>query len=240
MKKFTVIILLVAATVWWFKNPTIEASTTNVKFEYIVKYSGEADASANLPMLIALHGNGDTPDNFFETALDQVSIPARIILLKAPINMGRGSAWPNDASGLQQYGAAISEIIPLLQDKYPTNKRPALFGFSGGGAMAYYLTAAYPEDFSYIFPISGDMKQQNFIGLPRKNNRRLKVFAFHGTQDNLVSINGGRAAYQLLQGRGTNIEFNEFQGGHLGVFTNMKQEISQLVDKKLKQLLYGA
>ena len=240
MKKLAIIILLIAGTVWWFKNPSIEASIANVSFEYIVKYSGEADTSASLPMLIALHGNGDTPDNFYETALDQLSIPARIILLKAPISMGRGSAWPHNNTNIQQYSDAIAEIIPLLQNNFPTKKQPALLGFSGGGAMAYHLTAAHPEHFSYIFPVSGNMKKQNLAGLPRKNNRRLKVFAFHGAQDSLVNISGGRMAYQLLQGRGANIHFKEFQGGHLGIFTNMKDEITQLVDEKLKSLLYGA
>ena len=239
MKKLAVIIVIIAGLVWWFKNPSIEAVNTNVVFNYVVKYSGEADSSASLPMLIALHGNGDTPEHFFETALDQISFPARIILLEAPLKMGRGSAWPNDATRLQQYSDAIAEVIPLLQDKYATIKQPALLGFSGGGMMAYYLSAAHPEPFSYIFPVSGDMKQQTLTAIPRTNNYHLKVFAFHGTQDKLISISGGRLAYQLLQGRGANIQFHEFQGGHLGIFTNMKSEISQLVDDKLKLLRYG-
>ena len=240
MKKFAIIILLIAGTVWWFKNSSIEASSTNISFEYIVKYSGNAETSASLPMLIALHGNGDTPDNFYETALDQLSIPARIILLKAPISMGRGTAWPMDGLDLQRYTNAISEIIPLLQEKFPTKKQPALFGFSGGGVMAYYLSAAHPDQFSYIFPISGRLKQKNLVDIQNKLNSNLKVFAFHGVQDKLVNISGGRTAYQLLQDRGTRIYFQEFQGGHLGVFTNMKEEISHLVNEKLKRLLYGA
>ena len=239
MQKIAIILAIIAGLSWWFKNPSIKAVGANVDFEYIVKYSGEADSSAKLPMLIALHGNGDTPAHFFETALDQIRFPARIILLEAPINMGHGSAWPNDAARLQQYSDAIAEIIPLLQDKYATSKQPALLGFSGGGVMAYYLSAAHPEPFSYIFPVSGDMKQQTLSEIPRTKNRHLKIFAFHGTQDELVSITGGRLAYQLLQGRGANIQFHEFQGGHHGIFTNMKPEISQLVDEKLKLLRYG-
>ena len=239
MKKIAIILVLVAGTLWWLKNPSIEATTANVSFEYIIKYSGEADASASLPMLIALHGNGDTPDNFFDTALDQISIPARIILIKAPISMGRGTAWPMDNTALQQYAKAIAEIIPLLQEKYPTKKQAALFGFSGGGVMAYYLSAAHPQQFSYIFPISGRLNQQQLTGIENKNSHVLKVFAFHGIQDSVINISGGRTAYQLLQDRGTRISFKEFQGGHHGVFTNVKPEISRLLDEKLMLLLYG-
>ena len=118
MKKLIALVLLITAIVWWFKNPSIEATVAKVSFEYIVKYTGDADTSAPLPMLIVLHGNGDTPAHFFDTALDLISTPARIILIKAPINMGFGSAWPMHNPELQHDADAIVEVIPLRSEEH--------------------------------------------------------------------------------------------------------------------------
>lgn len=239
MKKIIIFILLIAVISWWLKTPSIDAPQAGVTFNYTVKYSGNADSEQPLPMVIALHGNGDTPGHFYDTAMDKITIPARIVLLEGPISMGRGNAWPMDNPELQHYSNAIAESVPRLLDKYPTRHQPILFGFSGGAVMAYYLAAASPERFSYIFPISGRLRQQQLTSLPDKPVQPVEVLAFHGIQDKLINISGGRLASRLLAARGTHIQLQEFEGGHLGVFTNMKLTISQVLDKKLKGLLYG-
>ncbi len=68
--------------------------TNDVTFSYIVKYTDVSNKTERLPMLVALHGNGDTTENFYETALDKLNVPVRIILLEGPISMGTGNAWP--------------------------------------------------------------------------------------------------------------------------------------------------
>lgn len=56
MKKLLLIVVLVLAlTQWWFKDPTVSVPTSDVSFGYIVKYSGNSSRNDNLPMLVALH-----------------------------------------------------------------------------------------------------------------------------------------------------------------------------------------
>ena len=239
MKKLFLVILVIMFTTWWYQDPTIEAEQSGIAFDYAVKYPADVAADKTLPMLIALHGNGDTPEHFFETALSDINIPTRVILLEAPISMGRGSAWPMDHPELQRYADAIAEVVPRLLEKYPGRNKPVLLGFSGGGVMAYYLAASHPEAFSYIVPISGRLTHNQLATLPNKQYPPVRVVAFHGIQDALINISGGRLASQLLRERGVDIQLREFQGGHLGVFTNMKPEITQLLNEKLKLLLYG-
>jgi len=126
----------------WFGNPTVNAPGADISFEYLVRFSGEAEKNDTLPLLVALHGNGDTPQNFFETALDLLDDPARVVLFKAPIAMGmNGGAWPLDEDGVRRYGDALAAAIEVLAKTYPTIGDPVVFGFSGGGGLAYYLAA---------------------------------------------------------------------------------------------------
>lgn len=235
MNKIVVILLVLGAVQWWFKDPTIDTYTNDVSFNYVVKYSGNANHSDKLPMLIALHGNGDTPLNFYETALDQLQSPARIILLEGPISFGSGSAWPWKTSELNKFGKGVSEVVEILSAKFATKEKPILLGYSGGGMMAYYQALKHGHNYSYIFSVSGQLNKELIEN--ESSNPGAAVFAYHGKSDRIVSINGGRSAAKLLQERGVNINFVEFPGGHHGMFTDMKKEITQAIEKKINILL---
>lgn len=191
MKKIILLIILVLGLAqWWFKDPTIDVPTNDVSFGYIVKYSGNSGRSDLLPMLVALHGNGDKAKNFYNTALDQLNVPARIILLKGPLSYGGGGAWPWTAADFNKYGKAISEAIELLVHKYPTKGKPILLGFSTGGMMAYYQAVKHGDVYSYIFPVSGQLSKE-LLG-DESSSPGAEVFAFHGKNDNVISISGGK------------------------------------------------
>jgi predicted esterase len=182
-----------------------------------------------------LHGNGDTADNFYDSALDQFDMPVRIILLKGPISRGRGSAWPWNAADFEYYGKAISEAVELLAIKYPTAGKPILLGFSGGGMMAYYQAANHGDLYSYIFPVSGQLSYDQ-LGEEDSNPGAI-VHAFHGKADRVLSISGGRNAVKILQEQGVEVEFTEFDSGHHGIFTDMKSQITQAVEDKIGSLM---
>lgn len=227
MKKAIVLVLLLGLAKWWFTDPTISVPANNLSFSYIVKYSGNGGRNHSLPMLVALHGNGDTAKNFYNTALDQLNSSARIVLLKGPISHGTGSAWPWSAADFAQYGRATNEAIELLTLKYPTLQKPILLGFSGGGMMAYYQAVKYGNNYSYIFPVSGRLSNDLLGEKPFRQGA--KVLAFHGKKDSVVSFNSGKQAVNILQENGVKVEFVEFDGGHHGIFTDMKPEITKAV-----------
>jgi len=185
-------------------------------------------------MLVALHGNGDTPENFYATAMDELNVPARIILFKGPMPYGRGSAWPWSASDFGQYGNALIEATEMLAVKYPTTGKPVLLGFSGGGAMAYYQAIIHGNKYSHIFPVSGQLSRQQLGS--EVSDPGAQVTAYHGTSDTVVSSGGGKAAVKLLKAEGVSARLTEFKGGHHGVFTNMKRRITQAVEEQLLSL----
>ncbi len=233
MKKLIIFLLLVVALKWWFSDPSISVPSNipaneDVKISYLVKYSGGASSGDILPMVVALHGNGDNPEHFYETALIELNEPARILLLKAPIQGGRGSYWPGHAIDFVRFGEPVNEIIELLSVKFPTKGKPILMGYSGGGMMAFYLALRHGDSYSYIIPVSGRMSTE----LLGEGNFRTgaKVSVFHGKSDNVVSISGGKRAVELLKEEDVEVEFTPFNGGHLGIFREMRVKINREIE----------
>lgn len=236
MKKFFIILFVIAGLAqWWFKNPSIGVASNDLSFSYMVKHLGDTSKNDTLPMLVALHGNGDTVENFYDSALDQFTAPMRLILLKGPISRSsRGSSWPWNATDFEFYGKAISEAVELLAAKFPTTDKPILLGFSGGGMMAYYQAVNYGDKYSYIFPVSGNLSYDQ-LG-EEESNPGAPVHAFHGKSDSVVSFSGGKKAVKILEEQGVEVEFTVFKGGHHGIFIEMKSQITQDIEEKIDSL----
>jgi predicted esterase len=228
MKKLILLFMIIAGVVFIFKKPEITSVKYDVKYNYEVEYSGQASAGSRLPMLVALHGNGDTTQHFYKTALDAITTPARIVLIEGPSRR----YWPSKPIPLKQYGEALDDVITQLQGEYSTKGKPILLGFSGGGTMAFYQALTHGNHYSYIFPISGDLPEiSSFKPL---NNSNVIVYAYHGQNDKLVSFQGGEKAVDILKAHGIKVFFKPFDGGHHGIFLHMKNTISDNLNEKLE------
>ena len=234
MKNFLIIILLLALIKWYFTDLSISVPTNDVSFSYIVKYSGDVNKNDYLPMLVALHGNGDTAQNFYNTALNEFHVPARIILLQGPLPYDTGNAWPRYAEEFKEYGKALSEAVELLSQKYLTSGKPILLGFSGGGMMAYYQAVKHGNSYSYIFPVSGQMTKK-MLG-SELSEIGANIHAFHGRNDSVISIGGSKNALKILHEKGAEANLTAFDGNHHGIFTNMKRTIMLCIEEKLEIL----
>lgn len=208
---------------------------SDLNFNYVVKYVGNVNHLDSLPMLIALHGDGDTARNFYETALDKFTVSARIILIEAPISHEMGKVWPYSAVQFLEYGKAFSDFAAILTTKFPTVDKPVLLGFSGGGTMAYYQAVKHGNKYSNIFPISGLLFNEQLGG--RVSKPAASVYAYHGKSDEVVSFLDGKKAANLLKKKGVGIRFIEFESGHHGFFSDMKLVITQNVEERLRSLL---
>ena len=226
--------ILTGLAQWWFNYSTISAPSNDLSFSYIVKYSGGGRRSDYLPMLIALHGDGDTVDNFYENALNQFNVPARIILVKGPIPHECGYVWPYSIAQFEKYGAAFSEIAGVLANEYSTAGKPILLGFSGGGGMAYYQAINHGDSFSYIFSISSLLDKEK-LG-DNSSRPGAKVYAYHGKSDEVIPFSEGKKTVNLLKKKKVSVSFIEFEGSHRGIFSDMKSEITHAIEEKLNRL----
>ena len=161
--RFIIISGIVLGIYLYLKKNTIESPEHKIQFSYEIKYTNNISANSKLPMIIALHGNGDSTKNFYNTTLAFLKTSARVILIEGPKNYQLGKAWPWKENEFLKYGIPFSKVVTKLKSKYNTIGLPILFGFSGGAMMAYHQAVISPNTYSYIFPISGSLKYLSLI-----------------------------------------------------------------------------
>ncbi len=188
---------------------TETAAAESATLTYLDIPLGGASATDKLPLVIAIHGLGDSPQNFSRWLL---ALPARVRLIipQAPTTHGRGFSWfpyrPDRSEHELARGMAVARdqlvaLLDQLEAKHPGLRAPAVLGFSQGGMLSFALAARYPERFSLVVPISGMLPRQ--LDPPSKIPRQLPVVhAFHGEADRVVPIAPGADAVSRLAGHG--------------------------------------
>lgn len=218
-KKGLMIIAILALLYWLTRSPSYIDEVTQVTINYHIKYPNGGSSGDNLPLIIALHGNGDTYDNFYKYTLKDFSIPVRVVLLEAPKKY-----WPYEPAQLDRYSSAIASLSEGLKFKFNTQGGPVLLGYSGGGVMAYYSALTHCDSYSLVIPISGKLESRM---LPKNitTNDNCQVLAFHGKSDRVVSYSGGKFAIETLKKYSKNISIVSFDEGHQGIFREQKSMI---------------
>lgn len=241
MKKLVIIgsvLLLVGIISWWNLPSTVQGPSSDHEFEYITRITGDGGSSDTLPMILALHGHGDRPENFFNTLLKHFDDEARFIVLKGPFDYPgvglSGHAWPTDAKGLREYGDALADAVSVLTEDFPTEGKPIVVGFSGGAGVAYYLAALHADKFSYIFPLAGRLPSME---IPSWDSTA-KVIAFHGTKDQVIGFNSGKRAVQKLNESGLDAELISFNGVHLDVFRSVNDLFLEYLSNAVHEITF--
>ncbi|MEE2786383.1 MAG: dienelactone hydrolase family protein [Myxococcota bacterium] len=197
-----------------YASPAWGQSGIETFLEYEEVITGGAQPSDPLPMVVALHGYGDTPSNFARL-WRAFPKPARFVVLRAPQVKGRGFSWfrivrPIDFSDhptsheILNVAVAIVNTVHLVSRTRPTVGKPVVTGFSQGGILSLTLALHYPDVFAAALPIAGTVPRrfQAVIEPPAP------VYAFHGTADRVVSLsslNQGKAAFSA-GGRPINVK----------------------------------
>lgn len=227
MKKLVVLLLFIGITYWWWLPYTVKGTASDQKFEYIVRISANGDSSDALPMIIALHGNGDTPANFFDTLLKDFNYPARFIVMRGlidvPSSFFSGRGWPMDDKALSKCGDDMTDAISVLLERYPTKGQPVVLGFSSGAFVAYYLAAFHADRFSYIFPLSGGLSGNLLKDKTVSYDNGARIIALHSKGDGIIAFSSGAASVESLKQIGLNAEMVTFDGGHIDIFRSGKQ-----------------
>jgi predicted esterase len=225
-KKGLLIIAVLAVLYWWTKSPTFVNDETQIELKYHIMYTDGGSSGDDLPTFIALHGNGDTYDNFYQYTLEDMPFAARIVLVEAP-----NKYWPYDLPNLEKYSIAMADLSAFIQDKFSLVKKPLLYGFSGGAVMAYFSALSHCDSYSLIVPISGKLEKQMLSHKITMNND-CHVLAFHGKSDGVISFSAGQFAIKTLMKHSNNVDFIGFDGGHQGVF-----EQKTMILAKVKEAL---
>lgn len=184
--------------------------------EVLEVLTGDAKATDALPMIVAVHGLGDKPENWLEF-FATFPIPARVILPRAPEPWGDGGSWfhypPSSeadlADGVAKAGDRVAAAIAELEKTRPTKGLALLTGFSQGGFVSYAVAVRHPEVIAAAFPMSGALP----LALEPSEadaKKAAPIFAVHGDHDPIVPIQMDRDGAKRLEALGAHVVLQEF------------------------------
>lgn len=187
---------------------------------YLERVTKGAAPDAALPMIIGVHGLGDSPEGFGRL-LETVPFPARLIFPAGPLASGDGRSWfpirvrdrdPEAlARGIEGALPGLSALIEDLVQRRPTVGKPVVTGFSQGGIMSFALVAAHPQRFAGAVPIGGLLPPPSFPS----GRGGPWVLALHGAADEVVPLSGCQATVSAFERAGYPIRLKVYDGvGH--------------------------
>jgi len=236
IRNILVLLLTVTIIYFWFSDKPNQIETPGLAYNlsYIEKTLNSDQQYRELPMLIILHGAGDTSENFLSW-YDDFKNPVRMIAFQGAFDFGRGYTWSGAkrTEDLVQVAKSIHASIKELTDKYPTKGKPMVFGFSRGAVLAYYLSVS-SDQYSYVIPVAGYLDPQL---IPEESDPYIEypeIIAFHGTKDQLIPISKDRQSVRQLQDLNYKVALNEYSSRHLPdeiMQRAIKKQISILLEK---------
>jgi phospholipase/carboxylesterase len=179
------------------------------------------------PLILMLHGYGSNEADLFSFATE---LPDEfyVISARAPYDLQYGSyAWyainfdadqnkfsDNDQARISR--DTIAGFIDELTSKYPIDSNDVtLFGFSQGSILSYAVALSYPEKINKVAAMSGYLNLEIVAEDYLKNNlNKLKIFASHGTVDQVIPVDWARKTSPILETLGVAITYKEYPVGH--------------------------
>jgi phospholipase/carboxylesterase len=179
------------------------------------------------PVLLLLHGYGSNEDDLFSFATE---LPDEyyIVSARAPFDMQYGSyAWYainfdadenkfSDHNQARESRDKIAAFIDELVANYSIDSNKiTLIGFSQGAILSYAVALSYPEKVQRVVAMSGYLNIEIIKEDYLKNSfSNLKIFASHGTVDQVIPVEWGQKAKPILENLGIATTYKEYPIGH--------------------------
>lgn len=179
------------------------------------------------PLLLLLHGYGSNDSDLFSFA-SELPDEYYVISARAPYDLQYGSyAWyainfDADQNKFSDHDQAILsrdlvvKFIEELKVKFPIDSSNiTLIGFSQGSILSYSIALSYPNIVQRVGALSGylnlDINSENYQNNDFSN---LKIFASHGTVDQVIPVEWARKTDPILKSLGINSTYKEYPIGH--------------------------
>lgn len=188
---------------------------------YTTYLTGDAGATAELPLIVPLHFMGSDAAQTFDLLLSGFAAPARIIIPHGQVESDGKYAWFPDHFYAQnepdQYQFILSVVDLLLknvahwQQEFPTQGKPIYLGVSQGGDMCFALAAQYRDQFRLCLPIAGRLLAETIDDRPASG----VICIHHGEADPIVPVDTARQAAERLRAAQVAVELRTYAGvGH--------------------------
>lgn len=192
---------------------------------YLEFTTAGADADAALPMIIAIHGLGDSPEGFRDL-LDGFDRPARVILPRALDAHEPGWSWfplrarDKDiealAAGIRHAADTLAPAIEQLAATRPTVGKPIVTGFSQGGMLSFTLAVHHGQLLGAALPVGGWLPEPLWPRPDADASTAPPIIAFHGDADVAVRYEPTVQVIEQLKQAGYRVELHTYPGiGHM-------------------------
>lgn len=183
--------------------------TKHIKLPYLLHLPLiHPESNGKLPVILFLHGRDQRGEDLELLKIrgipklveEQPDFPFIVISPQCPSYY----IWPSVFDGIL---AILDEVVRTQQADVT---RIYLTGLSMGGYAVWDLAMEYPERFAAIAPVCGAGSEERVPLL-----RNVPVWAFHGSQDDIVPVNEAEAIIHTLQACGGTAKLTLYpDGGH--------------------------
>jgi len=196
--------------------------------------TGGASAGDTLPLVIAVHGRGDKPENFARV-LASWPVPARVVFPQAILPYANGGwSWFNvrvtspPAQIAAEVGDAADQVAALtrwLCEQHTCEVKPAITGFSQGGMISYTAAVRHPDLYSGAIPVSGFLPESILPELSSATGATVPIRALHGDADTVIDPALARRSLAALEAAGLDATLTEYPGVQHSISKDMRAEL---------------
>ncbi len=197
----------------------------NLSLEYLIR-EPKIKLDKN-PLILLLHGYGSNEKDLFSFASE---LPEKyyIVSARAPYDLQYGSyAWFainfdadqnkfSDNEQAKQSRDLIATFVDELIQHYPIDAQDVtLIGFSQGSVLSYAVALSYPEKIQGVVAMSGYLNTEIIKdGFENNDFNKLRVFASHGTVDQVIPVEWARKTPAILNQLDIPVVYKEYPVGH--------------------------
>lgn len=228
MKKYTFLLsLLLILNACISPNQDAKTTPSKVDFALVHKVNIPKKITAQIPMLLLLHGLRSNEDDLISLAniLDKRLL---VVSARAPFDEGGNRyKWYDyqrvgagkakiDKVQAEQSRKLVIELIDQLVAAYGVDpKQVFVGGFSQGAMMSYSVGLSSPEKVKGIIAFSGKIPDEIQTVIADKSQLSdLSVFISHGKQDPVLSFKDALSDKQFLENLGIKTSFYEYNSKH--------------------------
>lgn len=198
--------------------PAPPPAVPHASLKYAEIATGGARIDEPAPLVIALHGLGDRPENFLGV-FNRFTARAHVVAPHSEMPHGPGFTWfeggltDEAAPGIGRMADTIVRFAGEVAGAQATLGKPIVMGFSQGGALSFEIGVHHPEAVAATFPVGGWLTPA--LWPSAKPPAPIPLTLFHGTADTVVPFGATKTAVAALHKLGFPIELHEYEGvGH--------------------------
>ncbi len=214
------------------------------ELRYLERTTFGASPTDRLPLIIAIHGRGDSPERYLRL-FDGFPAKARVVTPFGPDPYQGGYSWfpsssprlnlDNVASGTERAAHRLATLIGTLEKQRPTAGRPIVTGFSQGGMLSFTLAVLHPEVLGEAYPVAGLLAPLHWPSSWAPGKIEPRLVSFHGEADHVVPVEVDRQSVDRLRAIGFDATLHTYPGVDHTITPEIRRDLFQALEEAVKR-----